>query len=190
MTKLPVLLPEVDTGNYGPAMQALPERMRLFVEALLTQGDDNCTRAAITAGYANEPNSNIRAAAYRVHHDERVQRAIQEESLRRATGADVMAISSLIKIAKNETTKDGDRLKAISMILNRGGLPEITRVENTHIHMDLTLEQKLNKLKAMMREDPDIRAIVAQQEPGLIMDAEFKEVLPIETGREGLEDLL
>lgn len=190
MTKLPILLPERDTGNYGPAMQSLPEKMRLFVEALLTQGDDNHTRAAISAGYANGPDSNIRAAAYRVAHDERVQRAIQEESLRRATGADVMAISNLIKIAQNEKTKDADRLKAISMILNRGGLPEITRVENTHLHMDLTLEQKINKLKALMREDPEIKLIVEQNDLGLIMDGTFTEVEKVESGREGLEDLL
>lgn len=170
-------------------MQALPLRMKLFVEALLTQGDDNHTRAAISAGYANGPTSNIRSCAYRIAHDERVQRAIQEESLRRTTGADVMAISSLIQIAK-EAPRDSDRLKAISMILNRGGLPEITRVENTHIHMDLTLEQKINKLKSLMREDPEIKAIVDQTDLGVIMDGAFTEVAPVESGWEGLEDLL
>ena len=103
-------------------MRACTERQRLFVLNLLEYGDDNFTRAAQAAGYSDPGahSNTIHSTAYRLAHDPRVQEAYQEESKKRLNSGLILATSSLVQHVKSADAKVS--LKAIEMILNRGGL--------------------------------------------------------------------
>lgn len=114
-----VLPPE---GQLGPAMNALPtDRQRAFVIAALEFGDLNFTRAALAAGFKGSDQA-IRNAAWRLSHDAAVQAAMDEEARRRLNSGKLMAVATLLTLAKS-AAKDSDRLKALEMVLNRTGMP-------------------------------------------------------------------
>lgn len=111
----------------GPCMAKLNERQREFVVALMSQPVVNYTAAAEKAGYQGERES-LRKTAHRLAHDPRVLEAIREESGKRLNAAVGMASERLLMIAQDPTHKD--QLKAVTAVLNRGGLHE--KVEHTH----------------------------------------------------------
>lgn len=116
------LIPIPDEGRLGPAMNALKtDRQRAFVIAMLEFGDGNFTRAALAAGYTGGEQS-VRNRASLLAHDAGVQAAMDEEAFRRLKAGKIMAVSTLLTLAKS-AAKDSDKLKAVEMLLNRTGLP-------------------------------------------------------------------
>src|ERR1700691_6206933 len=164
-----MVLPDPDAGNYGPYMRALRPRQRDFIDALLRQARIDHTAAARTAGYSD---NNITACAYRLAHDDKVLLALKEETERRLQSHAHLGANVILDLAQN-ATKDSDRLKAASMLLNRIGLLEILRHESTTTHIVLTADQARARLMAYAK-DPDMRALIP---PDLIQDVEFVEVV-------------
>lgn len=179
----------VEDGDLGPKMRALTHRQQSFVLALLINGDNNATRAAIDAGFKQSPNSNsISVNAHRLIHDARVQEAIQEEATRRVNAGAILAASELLKIAKDPAHKS--QLKAIGMVLNRAGLHEKTE-HNVNVQHTISEGDLVANIKALAQElgvDPKLllgQAAGKKALPAPITDVEYEEV-----SAAGLEDLL
>lgn len=186
-------VPLPDDAALGPAMSALPtDNQRAFVCALLEHGDNDHTRAAIAAGFTGTPNT-LRVTAHRLAHDERVLAAMHEESVRRLNTGKIMAVSSLLTLARS-AAKDSDKLKAIEMILNRTGLhaqSEHKVTVNDVSRTDAAMIDRIKQLAGKMGLDAD--KLLGEQ-PGqskstalTVIEAEFTEV---EGSSDGLEDVL
>src|SRR5260221_274239 len=95
--KSEISVPAADEGNLGPAREA---------------------------GYSGEDGA-MRVTAHRLAHDPRVQAAMLEEAQRRLGAALPLATAQLVRVLTG-STKNSEKLKAISMVYNRSGMPEKT----------------------------------------------------------------
>lgn len=181
-------------SKLGPAMRALNERQRQFVLALLEQGTTNYTRAAAAAGYGNNPES-LKVQAHRLAHDPRILAALQEEAKARITAGVVMAASSLVQIAEDSNTPTRDRLRALEMIMNRGGLHAMTESKQTIVHEadEAGAIARIKTLAATL--GLDAKALLGSAG---VVDVEFVEItsepvpalIPPVGSLSGLEDML
>ncbi len=204
MTKaLATQLDEDGQPKFGPAMRKLNDRQRAFVWAMLSptgNGDLNHLEAARLAGYSGD-NASLRVTGYRLYHDERIRAAMLEEGHARLGAAVPIATAVLVQIAQN-SLKEGPRLKAISMILNRAGLPEITKHE-VAVKRELSETEKIERAVSLAKSlglDPRTLlgkvgvtlppepAPVSPEPPGSA-DAEIVDAEVIATTA-GIEDLL
>ena len=169
----------VPEGKLGPHMKALNEKQRKFVVALLSQSQLNYSEAAERAGYKSENNDSLRNTAHRLAHDAKVLAAIQEESSKRLHAAVGMASERLVLMAQ-EPGKD--QFKAITAVLNRGGLHEKTETRHTvDVGGDAkNLIARVAQLALLIGMDPTKvlgRAGVALPPPDPI-DAEYTDLTP------------
>ena len=167
-------LPTFDTGRLGPAMEALPPRMRQFVMAIIQTGCTNA-KAADLAGYQGGPDT-WKAMGWRLAHDSRVQAAIQEEAAKLIRTSAVMAIGVVQDIARNPNVDPKDRLKAALAILDRSGL---------HAHTEHTLKvehqpsesETLRQIKELA-ERLGVDPVQFLGRYGYAVDADFTVVTP------------
>lgn len=130
-----ITLPISDEGSLGPAMLVLTsERMRAFVVAMLSldvkSGLHTYAEAASAAGYEGTRQS-LTTTGYRLAHDERIQAAMLEEGKRMLSSTVPFGINVLRDFASDPTLDAKDRMKAITMIFNRAGLPEVSEQKIT-----------------------------------------------------------
>ncbi len=173
-----------DASRLGPAMSRLTVRQRTFVDALLMAGDTNYRRAAIVAGYSEDSPNGIAAQATRLAHDERIIKAISEETDRRLQAGSAMAASVLLGIANDVTKEPKDRMKAAFGILDRTGHSAVSVSQVTHQHVMNEEEMigKIRNLAILMQLDP--KKLLGNQK---VIEAEAVDVTPSD---DGLEDVL
>lgn len=163
-------------GELGPKMLALNERQRAFVTACLDLGTLNNQRAAAMAGYTGNDNT-LAVTGHRLAHDLRVQEAMHEEAGRRLHSAKIMAVSQLLTLAE-KATQDKDKLKAISMILNRTGMHETSEhkvVTRDESKTDEAMIERIQKLAGELGLDSAklLGRHASREEP---IEVEFTEV--------------
>jgi|SRR5579859_2843374 len=189
MAQVPAVLhidmPEKD--DFGPKMQALSERERTFVVAWFHTGSRE--KATMLAGYAHSSDNVLRNAAWRVWHRPRVQEAIREF----AAGSVLMggvpsALHAILEIAQTPGHKD--QAKAAAMILDRTGFHPMTESKSTVVHEVSGSERMRKFIAAAKALGKDPKELLGQMSD--VTDAEFEEInlIQIEDGRAGLEDLL
>jgi phage terminase small subunit len=140
-----------DETKLGPGMQALSERHRCFVGALVMQGGKlDFTKAARAAGYEAKPES-LRVIAHRLAHSEDIQAAIQEEARRRVRTSSLAATAMLDEILANPETETRDRLMAIRMVMERTE-PATTEHKVSVERRDLTRPQVIAQLRELIVE--------------------------------------
>lgn len=127
----------IEDGELGPAMEALNERQRAFVRAVITLGQNGFSDnglAAAQAGYKGNSES-FRVTGYKLMHDTRIQAAIMEETRKRVClAAAIVATPVLIQIAMNEDLAAKDRHRAAVALMDRGGMPAMTEHKVTVEH--------------------------------------------------------
>jgi len=190
-----ITVSESPRAGYGPAMRSCNDRQRRFVISLLETGSDNYTLAARMAGYSGT-NNTMSVTAYRLSHDPKIQAAIQEEAKRRLNAGLILATSTLVQHVKNLDAKVS--LKAIEMILNRGGL----HAQSEH---KVTVEHQMNEQETvnaivMMANKMGVNPAQLLGEAGYklpaltdqsnVVEGEYTEVATGELDYEGLEDCL
>ena len=179
-------------ASYGPAMRSCNDRQRKFVISLLETGNDNYTLAARMAGYSGTSNT-ISVTAYRLSHDPKIQAAIQEEAKRRINAGLILATSTLVQHVKSIDAKVS--LKAIEMILNRGGLHAQSehKVTVEHQMSEPELLKSIAVMAQQMGVDPKhLLGEAGYKVPALtdqsnVIEGEFTEA---DVDLEGLEDVL
>jgi len=190
-----------DEGRLGPAMRLLTDRQRRFVYAMCRPGpggDLNHTEAAEIAGYIGD-RATLQTTGSRLYHDEKVRAGMLEVGFAKMGGAVPMAVSMLIQIATT-SLKETNRMKAAGMILNRAGLPEVSKHE-VKVTRELTQEEKIEKAirlaKALGLDPRQMLGNIGIQLPSPDNSSAFPllegpEALEVEnsTTSEGLEDIL
>lgn len=167
-----------DEDHLGPKMLALNLRQRAFVTACLDLGRVDNKKAAAMAGYSGNDNT-LAVAGHRLAHTLAIQEAMHEEAGRRLNSAKVMAVSELIHLAQN-ATQEKDKLKAISMILNRTGMHETSEhkvVTRDESKTEEAMIERIQKLAGELGLDPT--KLLGNKAPGLPepIDVEFTEVV-------------
>jgi hypothetical protein len=110
-------------------MLALPnERWRDFVRLWL-DGCKNHAEAARRAGFQGD-NDVIKVTAYRLSHDDRIQKAIQAEARRRLNSQIPLALRVTEEIMQDVLHKD--RAAVAKTVLDRAGLHEVREERHTH----------------------------------------------------------
>lgn len=183
---IPIEVPSDE--ELGPAMRALPtDKMRRFVLALMIQGDDNHSRAAAAAGYEGNPDI-WKVAGYRLMRDERILKALHEETTRRLHAGRTLGVSALLKIAGNEQHKN--HYQAVIALLDRVGFHASSEHKVTvddHRKTDAEIRERIQLVASELGIDPQVllgrQAVPALPAP---IDAEFEVV----GSTEGLEDVL
>lgn len=182
----------------GPAMAKLSPQQRAWVNAYLDTGCKSKTLAARMAGYAVEGREqSVRAAGYRLAHDEDVLAAIKELADKKVRSGAFVAMAVLQEIANDATHKD--RFKAAVEIANRTGMIVAHKVEHEHA-VSLDAKQVYEQIKELARE----LNMTPTQAAKLLGTAGYTEAefVPVEAQQvltdarepamssEGLEDLL
>lgn len=194
-----------DLGELGPAMRALPsDRMRAFVIAMhenAAAGDGCQWKAARDAGYAgtdpdnrNKSTDSLKTTGHRLSHDERIQAAMLEEGRRRLGAMVPLGTSVLAQIIQDDSGKIStrDRMKAVSMVLNRTGLPETTE-HKVITQRQYSEEEKIERALRLAKDlGLDGRALLGNI--GIRLEDKRDEAVVVEAEvvatTEGLEDLL
>lgn len=182
-TTLIIPMPHVD--DLGPAMRECTEKERAFVVALYFYGG-NHAQAAAAAGYTQSSRNALDVAAHQVYHRERVQRAIKEYAA--STPLSEMlpaAMASWKKIIEDDGHKD--QAKMIIELANRAGLHAVSEHKLTVEHKDDRVAKIRALLELAKKLGQDPKALLGAATD--VTDADF-EMLAIEDGREGLEDVL
>lgn len=178
-------------------MQALDNvNQQAFVLAWLNLGSrrGKQTEAALLAGYCpGEPRS-AAVTASRLMRTPTVIAAIQEETKKRLASSVAMAADFVENVldsnAPNVSMKD--KLHAANMLMDRGGMAIVQKVEHTHVLEDRRQrdEDRDTLLEFAKANNLDPKALLGNSDLRVI-DGEFTEVANGEmTGAEGLEDLL
>jgi phage terminase small subunit len=136
-----------EDARLGPAMEALTDKQRQFVLALLQTGCSNA-KAAQLAGYAG--NSDVlKSMGWRLSHDARIQAAIHEEAEKLIRTTAPMAIGVMTAIAQDPAVDPKDRLKAAVELLNRSGLHAHTEHKITVERQSKTAAELIKEIQAM-----------------------------------------
>lgn len=194
MPPVPAQLPtyQIDAdARLGPCMDALNDRQRQFVLALIQTGCSQ-SKAAELAGYRGGPDT-WKAVGWRLAHDSRVQAAIHEEAQKLIRTTSVMAIKVVEGLAQDRNVDPKVRLKAATELLNRSGLHAQSEHKVT-VERHLSDKEIKSQIVSFARElGLDPRTVLGVAFP---VDAEFevvepaREALESPASAEGLEDLL
>lgn len=169
-----------DFGEIGPALRALTPRQRRFVLCFLAGGARNASAAYRDAGYGGD-NDTVKANAWRLIHDPKIQQAIAEETKARLQGnGAALASELLLEVMQNPTAATKDRLRAAELTMNRTGLHATTEHKMTVEHSvdETTLINKVKRLSLELGLDADkllAGTSMALQAPAAV-DAEFEVV--------------
>ncbi len=173
-------------GKLGPAMKKLSSHHRAFVCALMELGPDpNYARAALAAGYDH---TGINSKATRLAHDQDIQAAIQEETIRRIGASLPMASAVLMDLLTAETTGAELRFKVANRLLALGGINPVVEQKITVTHQ-LTEEEKVKRITQLSSQlglDPQKLLGYQAKLEGPVVDGEFVEI----GSTEGLEGVL
>lgn len=166
------------TDSYGPAMAAILPMQRAFVIAYCSSPTGDASKAAAEAGYATNTNA-IQVQASRLMHRPDVLAAIREVVVARVSAELPVYVHALATVAASVQHKD--QVKAIGMLLNRGGMPDMREI-NHNVNITITRAEKEAEIRQMaieMGEDPEKWLGMVTE----TTDAEY------ETIPDGLEDI-
>ena len=117
-------------AEFGPAMQALNEKQRLFVRFLFESPRKRgaAVFSARSSGYGSPTSSpsSMASIAHRLCSDPKVQAAIQEQSLKYVTTLGPLAVRALKNLVGKPAHRDHGR--ALGMIMDR-----VTPVRSTAV---------------------------------------------------------
>jgi hypothetical protein len=184
-TEIATTTPTYDEGHLGPAMEALPPRMRQYVFAVIQTGCSQA-KAAELAGYAGGP-ATWKSKGWLLAHDSRVQAAMHEEAQKLIRSTAVMAINVIAEIASDRKGDAKDRLKAAVELLNRSGLHAHTE-HKIVVDRPLSGDEEIARVRKFCAE-LGLDAAQLLGRAGVVVDAEFEVVSPAYSTA-GLEDLL
>lgn len=175
----------------GPAMRALNPRQRVFVIAAIESGSNSHTDWARHAGYSDE-GGGLRVQAYRLAHDEKILKAIHEESARRLRSGVGLAVNTIARIM-TESLDEKMQLKAADMILNRGGLHAVSE-HNVNVKHELDETEKLARIISLAGQlGIDPAKLIGEERAKTLPAPKLDETIEAEYtvhSVEGLEDLL
>lgn len=163
--------------QWGPAMAALPtDKQRSFVIGLFMapKRAGRLLYAVRTAGYGTETSTNnaLNVTASRLMSDERIQRAIAEESQKRLRGLSPDVIGAIEALVNNPKHKDHGR--ALAMVLDRVDPMQTTHnvnVTDNRTGSHLAIKQVIERIEELAQKF-DVCALPAPK----VIEGECSEV--------------
>jgi phage terminase small subunit len=145
-----------DEVDYGPAMQALTEKRRKFVIAMVTIPGCSFTRAAKEAGYSDSADA-AKVRGHECAHSPGVQAAIREEAGKRLSALSVVAANVMMDIMLDDGSSQKDKLKAAMAVLDRTGF---AAAQNINVNKTVTdnsgkaVMERIERAAAALGVDP------------------------------------
>jgi len=134
-----------DDPEYGPAMQALSEKQRGFVLAMIEVPGCSHAEAARRAGYS-DASEGAKVRGHYCAHNPAIQEAIREEAGKRLNASSLAAAGVLMTLLTDEAILPKDRIKAAGMLLDRSGFGAAQT-----INVNKTVTRKVDTAEAMSR---------------------------------------
>jgi hypothetical protein len=168
----PMIMPEPNIEDLGPAMKVLTDRQRRFVIAWCHTG--NRELSAKLAGYAGEIGEiKLDVGAYRAWHSPKVQEAIREHS--RNTLASFLPAAAQAIQQGLELGEVKDRAALAVKIFERSGLGFNQMMEHKVTHVDESREDMIRELISIAkRRGLDPQELIGNA--GKFIEAEVTEV--------------
>lgn len=169
--------------QFGPAMEALNERQRMFVLIWNEGGHKNAVDAVREAGYDANTGAD-RVQATRLLQNPKIKAAIVEDIQGRMCG-DLAEMYELMRQLAKESGPH--QFHAIKYIAAQAGLIERMRTEIDVTVTTQTFEQKVERLRQLaVNAGDDPTAVLA--EVGVTIDADF-EIVSVEDAEPAEKDL-
>ena len=172
---------KLEFGRYGTHMNSLSHDEQAFLELYLLAGGDNLKKIAAEADMPYR-------TAWRLVREERFQKAMKEEAVKRIGAAPALAAEIVVQIMTDPTVTPRVRLTAAEMIFDRVGMHK--KSEIIHKTEGSSVEELLASVKqkaaSLGLDGTEMLAKLGYKE-GDVLDAEFEEV---PEGLEGLEDVI
>lgn len=134
--------------EYGPAMQALTEKQRLFVLAMIEVPGCSHAEAARRAGYS-DIKEGAKVRGHYCAHSPAVQAAIREEASKRLNSASLTAAGVLMQLLTDEAIEPKDRIKAAGMLLDRSGFGAAQTINVNKTTTDRTGKAIMERIQAL-----------------------------------------
>lgn len=166
----------IDDPEYGPAMQALSEKQRAFVMAMIEVPGCSHAAAARRAGYSDVAEG-AKVRGHYLAHNPSVQAAIREESGKRLNAASLTAAGVLMQLLTDEAVEAKDRIKAAGMLLDRSGFGAAQTINVNKTTTDRTGKAIMERIVALAsKHGLDPQQLLEPEKPKVI------EHVPHETG--------
>lgn len=146
-----------DEPEYGPAMQALSDRQRAFVMALIECPGITQHEAARRAGYQNSEGG-LRVQGHYCAHHPGVQAAIREEAGKRLNSLSLVAANVMMDVMMSEDAAPKDKLKAAMAVLDRTGFAAAQTInvnKNVTDNSGKAIMERIEKAAAELGVDPE-----------------------------------
>lgn len=166
--------------GYGKAMEALTERQRRFVLAMIDVPGCSHAAAARAAGYSDIAEG-AKVRGHYLAHNPAVQEAIREEAGKRLNAASLTAAGVLLAFLTDDAIAPKERIKAAGMLLDRSGFGASQTINVNKTVTDRTgpaMLERIAELAALNGLDP---AKLLGLNAAPVVDAEFSEVKQGET---------
>lgn len=137
-----------DDTELGPAMQALSERQRAFVIAMLEHPGISQTRAAELAGYQNSEGG-MRVQGHILAHHPKVQAAIREETGKRLNSLSLLAANVMADVMLSEDAPLKEKLKAAAAVLDRTGFAAAQNINVNKTITDHSGQAIMSRIRAL-----------------------------------------
>jgi phage terminase small subunit len=165
-----------ETEEYGPAMQALNERQRAFVMALIEFPGISLSEAARRAGYIDTDTGAIRVRAHYCAHNPAVQAAMREEAGKRLNATSLTAANVLLALLTDDKVEPKDRIKAAGMLLDRSGFGAAQTINVNKTTTDRTGKAIMERIAALSQKlGVDASRLLGPAAPAVV-EGEFSEV--------------
>lgn len=164
----------VSEFEFGPKMQALTDRQRVFVLALVEDPLMSRAEAARVAGYSDSSEA-AKVSAHRLMHDNRVIEALHEQAGKRLWSISLKAAHRVDQMLDSEDDKVA--LKAAVSVLDRVGFGAQQNININQTVRDESakgLEDRIRRAAAaLLKLGSNPGELLGLPEP---VDAEFSEV--------------
>lgn len=165
--------------EYGPAMQALTDKQRAFVMAMIEVPGCSHAEAARRAGYSDIADG-AKVRGHYAAHNPAVQEAIREEAGKRLNASSLAAAGVLLKLLTDDAIEPKDRIKAAGMLLDRSGFGAAQTINvNKTVTRKIDVSAAADKIAEFRRKFPEqfAKLIGGETVPApTVIDAEFTEV--------------
>lgn len=180
---------KLEFGRYGTHMNNLSHDEQAFLELFMASGGTDVKKVALEAGIPYR-------TAWRLAREERFQKAVKEEAVKRIGAAPALAAEIVVQIMTDPTVTPRVRLTAAEMIFDRVGMHK--KSEIIHKTEGSSVEELLASVKqkaaSLGLDGTEMLAKLGYKE-GDVLDVDFEEIAQTEfeevpEGLEGLEDVI
>ena len=164
----------------GPAMLALPnDKWRRFATMYVMRGEAPGAGPDLVkmAGFGAKTEISLKVQAHRLAHDERMQKAIVEETRRYLVGIAPLAARAVTEVLEDRTQPGAARVGAARAIFDRAGMHEVSEQRQTvELRTDPEQVRRVASMAALLGLPAERLLGSRLAEAGVVIEGEAVEV--------------